>query len=337
MKVSDRRVAWEAYNVRPLLKGFAVVYMQESLLRYRQNLPLNVKVKMTERRITDWYDYFNGNVYLSFSGGKDSTVLLHIARRIGLDIPVVFLDTWMEFPQVRQFVKEHENIITIKPDKSLKQIIDDDGWCFPSKDVAEMIDGVRRDKKWAIKKINGLDKNGNKSEFRQQYKKRRIIVDAPIKISHRCCLDMKEIPVAKYEKETGNKPILALMAEESQRRKEAYLRTVCNGFNSQRPVSKSMGFWTGQDVLNYIKMNNIKIAELYGKIIPCDGHKKLLKTNCKLCCSGMSRTGCMFCPVGLHLNKDRLKLVKHFNSKLYDYIMEELNMKQLVDFINNNF
>ena len=337
MKVSDRRVAWEAYNVRPLLKGFAVVYMQESLLRYRQNLPLDIKVKMTERRIADWYNYFGGEVYLSFSGGKDSTVLLHIARRIGLDIPVVFLDTWMEFPQVRQFVKEHENTITIKPDKSLKQIIDDDGWCFPSKDVAEMIDGVRRDKKWAIKKINGLDKNGNKSEFRQQYKKWKILVDAPIKISHRCCLDMKEIPVAKYEKETGNKPILALMAEESQRRKESYLRTGCNGFNSQRPVSKPMGFWTGQDVLNYIKMNNIKIAELYGKIIPCDGHKKLLKTNCKLCCSGMSRTGCMFCPVGLHLNKDRLKLVKHFNSKLYDYIMEELNMKQLVDFINNNF
>ena len=202
MKVSDRRVAWEAYNVRPLLKGFAVVYMQESLLRYRQNLPLDIKVKMTERRIADWYNYFGGEVYLSFSGGKDSTVLLHIARRIGLDIPVVFLDTWMEFPQVRQFVKEHENIITIKPDKSLKQIIDDDGWCFPSKDVAEMIDGVRRDKKWAIKKINGLDKNGNKSEFRQQYKKWRILVDAPIKISHRCCLDMKEIPVAKYEKET---------------------------------------------------------------------------------------------------------------------------------------
>ena len=337
MKVSDRRVAWEAYNVRPLLKGFAVVYMQESLLRYRQNLPLDIKVKMTERRIADWYNYFGGEVYLSFSGGKDSTVLLHIARRIGLDIPVVFLDTWMEFPQVRQFVKEHENIITIKPDKSLKQIIDDDGWCFPSKDVAEMIDGVRRDKKWAIKKINGLDKNGNKSEFRQQYKKWRILVDAPIKISHRCCLDMKEIPVAKYEKETGNKPILALMAEESQRRKEAYLRTGCNGFNSQRPVSKPMGFWTEQDVLQYIKLNNIKIAEPYGKIISCDGHKKLFKTNCKLCCSGMSRTGCMFCPVGLHLNKDRLKLVKHFNSKLYDYIMEELDMKKLVDFINNNF
>ena len=58
-----------------------------------QSLPLEAKIKMTERRLQDWYEYYNGQVYVSFSGGKDSTVLLHIARRLFPDIKAVFVDT----------------------------------------------------------------------------------------------------------------------------------------------------------------------------------------------------------------------------------------------------
>lgn len=51
-------------------------------LRQMQSLPLAAKISMTKRRIAQWCDYWDGQVYVSFSGGKDSTVLLHLARQV---------------------------------------------------------------------------------------------------------------------------------------------------------------------------------------------------------------------------------------------------------------
>ena len=51
-------------------------------LKQMQSLPLSAKIRMSQTRIRGWYDYFCGNVYVSFSGGKDSTVLLHLVRSL---------------------------------------------------------------------------------------------------------------------------------------------------------------------------------------------------------------------------------------------------------------
>lgn len=45
-------------------------------LQQKQQLPLDLKILLTKQRITEWYDHHEGSVYVSFSGGKDSTVLL---------------------------------------------------------------------------------------------------------------------------------------------------------------------------------------------------------------------------------------------------------------------
>lgn len=58
-----------------------------------QSWPLERKIQVTQTRIIEWYQKFNGQVYVSFSGGKDSTVLLDIARRIYPDIEAVFINT----------------------------------------------------------------------------------------------------------------------------------------------------------------------------------------------------------------------------------------------------
>lgn len=312
-------------------------------LQYRQSLPLDVKEVMTRNRIRDFIGkYGESGVYVSFSGGKDSTVLLHQVRKYYPDVEAVFLDTWMEYPQIRQYVKQFDNVKVIKPEKSMKQIIENDGWCFPSKDVAEAIEAARRGLKWAINKLNGLDGKGNPDPYRKQYKKWLPLIDAPFKISHKCCLDMKEYPVQKYERETGRKPIVALMAVESARRKEAYLRTGCNSFDSDRPMSKPMGFWTENDILEYAVKNHIDFAAPYGHIAEVgqiDGQLRLdCCSKCKYRTTGESRTGCMFCPVGCHLDGfAKFKRLKQYNPKLYDYCMEELGEKELLEWVRKHY
>jgi len=75
-------------------------------LRQMQGLPLEIKIKKTQLRLQEWFDYWGGSVYVSFSGGKDSTVLLHIARSIYPNIKAVFIDTGLEYPEIRSFVSK---------------------------------------------------------------------------------------------------------------------------------------------------------------------------------------------------------------------------------------
>lgn len=69
-------------------------------LAQMQSLPLEQKVIMSQRRIQEWYDYWDGQVYVSFSGGKDSTVLLDIVRKMYPDVPAVFVNTGLEYPEI---------------------------------------------------------------------------------------------------------------------------------------------------------------------------------------------------------------------------------------------
>ena len=318
--------------------------ISEAELSYRQALPLYIKVRMTQTRIRSFiYEFGESGVYISFSGGKDSTVLMDIVRKENPNVEAVFLDTWMEYPQIRQYVGGFENVTKIKPEKPLKQIIKEDGWCFPSKDVAEAVEAYRRGCEWAKRKLNGLNKDGKPDAYRQQYKKwLPLAEDCPEVISPFCCYDMKEIPVAKYEAETGKKPILALLASESGRRREAYLRTGCNTFDGKRPNSKPMGFWKENDIYQYCVENSITLPEPYGEIyevgqmagqqsfIPC--------SECRYATTGESRTGCMFCPVGMHLDKYRkFERLKKFNPKLHDYVMEELGLIRLIEWVKKHY
>ena len=94
-------------------------------LQQMQSVPLDMKIKMAKTRIHDWYEHWGGNVYVSFSGGKDSTVLLHIARELYPDIPAVFVDTGLEYPEIREFVKTFDNVETLRPEKTFFQVVAD--------------------------------------------------------------------------------------------------------------------------------------------------------------------------------------------------------------------
>lgn len=112
-------------------------------LQQMQSLPLRAKIGMTQRRIIDWYNHFGGDVYLSFSGGKDSTVLKHIIQNMGYDIPIVFIDTGLEYPEIKEFVKQcktnGDNIEIIRPTLTFRQVIERYGYPVISKDVSRRV------------------------------------------------------------------------------------------------------------------------------------------------------------------------------------------------------
>lgn len=211
---------------------------------------------------------------------------------------------------------------------------------FLQKDVAEAIWYARQGKKWAIHKLNGLDKDGKPDRYRQQNKKWIPLYESDLLISSFCCIKQKEEPIANYEKQTGRHPLLAIMAVESARRREAYLRTGCNSFSGRRPVSKPMSFWTNQDVLQYIVERDIKIASSNGMIVEegcLPGQMNLMSSGRKLFCTGEPRTGCMFCPVGCHLDGlQKFERLKKYNRKLYDYCMDELGEWKLLEWVSRN-
>jgi len=114
-------------------------------LQSMQSSPLSVKVALTKQRIREWVNHYGlDSVYVSFSGGKDSTVLLHIAREMYPEMKAVFVDTGLEFPEIRDFVKTFDNVDWVKPKMTFKQVIDKYGYPMISKEVAECVYGARR-------------------------------------------------------------------------------------------------------------------------------------------------------------------------------------------------
>lgn len=110
-----------------------------------QSLPLSAKIQMTKQRIRQWIEeYGEEGVYVSFSGGKDSTVLLDIARSVYPDIKAVFVDTGLEYPEIREFVKSFENVDWLRPKMTFKQVIEKYGYPFISKEVSNNVDGARK-------------------------------------------------------------------------------------------------------------------------------------------------------------------------------------------------
>lgn len=286
-----------------------------------QAAPLSVKIKMTARRIRDWVDEFGQDgVYVSFSGGKDSTVLVDIVRNVCgyKKIPLVFVDVPTQYPELKEFALTFDNIVILKPQISFAQVCEKYGFPMISKEVSNCVSGARKYVKcldsqksnntiltdrqtipyacymadllgidrrinkqnekykslqmgvipsgseYRLRRLNGelTDSKGNYSQFNQE--KYKFFLDAPFEISDMCCDVMKKKPAHDYEKKTGRKPIIATMASESVVRTQKWLQNGCNAFNVPRPHSKPMSFWTEQDVLLYIKENNLPICSVYG-------------------------------------------------------------------------
>lgn len=287
-------------------------------LKIRQAYSLDIKISLSNLRIRQWYEHFCGSVYVSFSGGKDSTVLLDLVRRQYPEVPAVFIDTGLEFPEIRDFVKSIDNVVWIKPKMNFKQVIEKYGYPVISKKISMGVDRYCNTKFEVQKKLRlygGINPTSGKKQHPTISKKWHYLIAAPFKISDRCCDVLKKSPIKKYNRESGRAGIIGTMATDSTLRKQVYYSNGCNAFDRvSGPLSTPMAFWKEADVWEYIKEYSLPYSTIYDK--------------------GYDRTGCIFCAFGCHMEKNnRFIQLQKTHPKLYHYCIEELHMGEVLEYI----
>lgn len=276
-----------------------------------------MKIHFSKERIIQWYNHYEGNVYVAFSGGKDSTVLLNLVRDIYPKVPAVFVDTGLEYPEIKNFVKTIENVEILRPKIPFNKIIEKYGYPLISKEIAYKIHQYRQSKSDYWKKCLRGDSLTVKNTDASIPKRWLFLLDAPFKISSFCCDHLKKKPFLFYEKNTNRKPYIGIMAKDSDLRERTILKNGCNAFDLKHPQSRPISFWKDEDVWQYIKTFNIPYCDIYDK--------------------GEVHTGCIFCGFGCHIRGyERYDKIKELYPKLYDYCMNILGFEKVIKYIIEN-
>ena len=114
-------------------------------LQQMQSMSLNAKIQMTRTRIKGWIkEYGEEGVYVSFSGGKDSTVLLDIVRQDYPSVKAMFVDVPTQYPELKEFVQTFDNVDIVKPKISFAEVCKKYGFPLISKEVSESVQGARK-------------------------------------------------------------------------------------------------------------------------------------------------------------------------------------------------
>lgn len=307
--------------------------ISSDIFKERLSWSLDKKIQETRIRIREWYEAFDGMVYAAYSGGLDSTVLLHVIRSIYPDVPAVFVNTGMEYPENIKLVKSTENLIVLRPKIPFYKIIEKYGYPIVSKKVSRFVSDLQNStsKNVATRnlRLTGYNKKGQLCPSMKLSNKWHYLIDSPFRISDKCCSIIKEAPINLYAKKYGRYGYNGMRASESERREASYKKMGCNAFDIKQPRSMPLAFWASQDILNYIVLNGIKYSSVYGDII---------KVGSTLKTTGVKRTGCMYCGFGVHLEykhtgTNRFLLMQKTHPKHWDFCINKLGIGKKLDFI----
>ncbi len=233
--------------------------------------------------------------YISFSGGKDSTILHHLIDMAlpGNKIPRVFIDTGIEYNAIIEFVKglaeSDERFQIIKPSKPIKAMLEKNGYPFKSKEHSVKIGQWQKGSRAPnIIKYKEGERFACPKQLLYQFGE-----DFKIKLSASCCTNLKKRPVAKWEK--ANDRHIAIigirMGEGGQRANHKGCIVTKGGrltrFKPLNPVSEGFEEW-------FIKKFGIRLCKLY---YPPFNFK---------------RTGCKGCPYALALQEQLTIMERYF-------------------------
>lgn len=307
MKISkfgfdEKNIGWN--KIKKTEKEKELLNARGKLLNMRLRYPLSLKIEFAKRRIRDAImKYGVDNCYISFSGGKDSTVLSHLVLSLGYKLEHVYSNTRLEYPECIQFAKEwcrknRVKLTFIVPDILPHEVWKKYGYPMFSKQIAETLERLRLGYKVSPKKLARVKKF-------LKYKN--------VKISAQCCYYLKKLPFMKWQEKSGKSvAIMGTRVEESIARRLVWLRKGCvykSAVHNQIVVNP-LAFFTEEDIREYAKIFGIKFADIYEK--------------------GIRRNGCYCCGFGAHLSgENNFMQLKRLNPQLWHTVMNHWGFKKI--------
>ncbi|HCJ37867.1 MAG TPA: phosphoadenosine phosphosulfate reductase [Erysipelotrichaceae bacterium] len=250
------------------------------------------------RQIVDQYG--EDNFYLSFSGGKDSTILHHMIDLAvpGNRIPRVYANTGIEYDKVVEFVRkmqlDDDRIIIIEPSVNIKEMLERDGYPFKSKKHAKKVGTYQRNG-WTKTAENYVNpKNEKDIPFScPEYLKYNFSPEFKLKVDYKCCINLKEKPLKNWAKENNKScSIIGVRSREGGGRKKAK----CLAFDEKGKLKYFQPLVVVDDKLEdyIVEKLSIDLCELYEEPY------------------NFKRTGCKGCPFALRLQEELDKIEKFF-------------------------
>lgn len=301
-------------------------------LKNYQAMPLfDAKCNRTLKLVREWREAFDGMVYIALSGGKDSCVMADLIWSEYPDIPAVFCDTGNELDSVveliHEMIEDGRPIEIIKPEISFWEVVEKYGWPILSKNICMGINRFINTKSFLQKKLRafgGINPTSGKKQQRtiplKYHFVLRLVLAKKLRVTSKCCGELKIKPFVKYEKRTGRRPFVGIMAEDSKNRRDSFVKRGCNAFKGNKGESRPIIFWTEQDILHYAREKFVKMASAYGEMR--NGvlymQEQLPDGTWKMC--GDDRTGCKFCMLGIDMKKGKNRIQRLGEREPHSYI-----------------
>ena len=296
--------------------GQHVRHVWADFIQRRDGLDLDGKVSLSRKLIREWYEAHDGQVFVSVSGGLDSTVLAHLVRTVRKGVPFVYFDSPLEFPENRRQCQAMGAEI-VRSHVAAQTVLQRYGYPVASKLIAQYVSEVQRamgDTPTKRRRLTGINSAGRYSRMSRIPARWLFLCDAPFPVSDRCCLVYKKRPSAQYVRQSGRAPFLGTRAEEGNQRLQAWYLHGCNAFDVRHPRSTPLAWWTHEDVWAYVRGEGLTYSALYDR--------------------GYQRSGCMFCMFGCHLdNCERFRLLAETHPKVYRHCMETLGCRDVLDYV----
>ena len=290
-------------------------------------MTLEDKIEFSKSVIREWYKHYDGKVFVAFSGGKDSTVLLHLVRSVFPDVKAVFSNTGLEYPEIMSFAKSHSNVEVVQPRKKFVKVLEEDGFPVTNKQQARKIARLQKATKnnFASRRLSLTGYSTSKGTYNRKSRvsdKWMPLAFSDVKITDACCDYLKKDPLKQWKKNNvGMRAFTGLMLGEGSSRDMALMQRPCNMFDSGDPTSVPLKFWNDKDVYNYAEMFDVEICSVYKDF-------------------DLKRTGCTFCAYGAEMednDNNRFTKLRKSHPKQFNVFIHKYGMSKALDYAGINY